>query len=168
MCSEKFQKVLKDNFRALIKFFRKCQQFFISTFLKKKCPKSRRIWGMSRAGRFSEILKKSNFQIFSNHQIMLLGALWDALWPRTHWSTIPDTSQLIRSNFTEKKKFRHLLNIFWLESQLFLIFCIFSKAIGGQKFHFLFKKKAFTVGVKLLPPVVSGGFVGQVKPRGGV
>ena len=48
MCSEKFQKVLKDDFKVLIKFFRKCQQFFISTFLKKKCPKSRRIWGMSR------------------------------------------------------------------------------------------------------------------------
>ena len=52
MCSEKFQKVLKNDFKVLIKFLRNCQQFFISTFLKKKCPtgKSRRIWGMSRAG----------------------------------------------------------------------------------------------------------------------
>eukprot|EP00493_Phyllostaurus_siculus_P022961 UN23295 len=35
MCSEKFQKVLKDDFNVLIKFLRKCQQFFMSTFLKK-------------------------------------------------------------------------------------------------------------------------------------
>ena len=51
MSSEKFQKVFKDNFEVLMKFFRKCQQFFISTFSMKKCPKSRRIWGMSRAAK---------------------------------------------------------------------------------------------------------------------
>ena len=50
MFSVKFQKVLKDDFKVLIKFFKKCQQFFISYFLMTKCPKSRRIWGMSRAG----------------------------------------------------------------------------------------------------------------------
>ena len=49
MCSEKFQKVLKDDFKVLITFFRKFQQFFISTFLMTKCPKSRKIWGMSQA-----------------------------------------------------------------------------------------------------------------------
>ena len=48
MSSEKFQKVLKDNFEVFMKFFRKCQQFFISTFLMTKFPKSRRIWGMFR------------------------------------------------------------------------------------------------------------------------
>ena len=35
ICSEKFQKVLKDNFKVLIKFLRKCQQFLINTCLKK-------------------------------------------------------------------------------------------------------------------------------------
>ena len=49
MSSEKFPKVLKDDFKAFMKFFRKFHQFFISTFLMTKCLKSRRIWGMSRA-----------------------------------------------------------------------------------------------------------------------
>ena len=48
MSSEKFQKVM-DNFEVLIKCFRKCQQFFIGTFSMKKCSKSRKNWGMSRA-----------------------------------------------------------------------------------------------------------------------
>ena len=37
MSSEKFQNVLKDDFKVLVKIFML------------KCPKSRRIWGMSRA-----------------------------------------------------------------------------------------------------------------------
>ena len=49
MCSEKFPKVLKNDFKVLVKFFRNCQQFSTGTFLMTKCPKSRRIWGMSRA-----------------------------------------------------------------------------------------------------------------------
>ena len=49
MCSEKFPKVLKNDFEVLVKFFRNCQQFSTGTFLMTKCPKSRRIWGMSRA-----------------------------------------------------------------------------------------------------------------------
>ena len=49
MCSEKFPRVLKNDFKVLIKCLRKCQQFFTSTFLMTKYPKSRRIWGMSRA-----------------------------------------------------------------------------------------------------------------------
>ena len=37
----------------------------------------------------------------------------------------------------------------------------FEKMKFKNKFHF-----ELTVGVKLLPSVVSGGFLGQVKPRG--
>ena len=32
MCSEKFPKVLKNDFKVFVKFFRKCQQFFTGTF----------------------------------------------------------------------------------------------------------------------------------------
>ena len=59
MCSEKFPKV-KDDFKVLITFFRKCQQFFISTFLMRKCPKSRRIWDMLRPDEFLNSISLKN------------------------------------------------------------------------------------------------------------
>ena len=51
MFSEKFPNVLKDDFKVLIKFFRKCQLFLLNLVLFSftKRPKSRRIRGMCRA-----------------------------------------------------------------------------------------------------------------------
>ena len=49
---------MKDAFEVTIKFLRKCSQFFISTFLKEKYPKSTKILGMFRA-------EKIKFMFFS-------------------------------------------------------------------------------------------------------
>ena len=116
MCSEKFPKVLKNDFKVLVKFFRKCQQFFTGTFLMTKCPKSRRIWGMSRdVGIFLFHFLRSKIDFFKVLQTFrgwflsgldgLRGVLstLKPFYHTTHW-------------FWEKSIFWSKNDTFWLQS----------------------------------------------------
>ena len=68
MCSEKIPKVLKNDFKVLVKFFRKCQQFSIGTFLMTKCPRTKR-FRLKTAAKLLHLIERCDWYLRQNCKI---------------------------------------------------------------------------------------------------